>query len=381
MTNFPEKKGNSKEFDPGTDRRDFIKGAAAASLLGALGMASAVGESVVEAQATVAAGSPQASTGPRPGARLDCRFPASFSTSVPTSMNIMTQYFQALVERKLDGMAQTLHFPFVTYEGAEAVVIDSADKLMASPPLSMNVTGKGTSMIKPGAFDVMDHIQLHMYGPNGAGLSLEYSRFDAHGNKMLACHGLYGITNNDGKWGIEYMSTIFKPMDQIGRDDAYNIPAVDSAYHANQRDHVAGRRDSDLDQLHKAVGDPFPYAAVNIGAPAAGTKSRLRVSSGDTPEYLAKQTYNQATFATTSGEGIDRWYTTIETPDARVLYASMDKGHVYAGFTRYTSDGTIISTVRYLIAQVYKKGNWYGNDLVTTFGTANYYDHLNDVLT
>ncbi len=99
----------------------------------------------------------------------------SFQTSVPTSLNILSQYFLALSERNLDGMASLMHYPFMTHEGPEAMLVESKDQLMSAPPLSMNVTGKGDSKIKPGAYDILDYMQMHIYSPVGAGLTLEYS--------------------------------------------------------------------------------------------------------------------------------------------------------------------------------------------------------------
>jgi len=56
-----------------------------------------------------------------PYALLDARFPMTYKTSVPEGVKVMTAYFAALSERDLKGMAETLHFPFASYEGTDPV--------------------------------------------------------------------------------------------------------------------------------------------------------------------------------------------------------------------------------------------------------------------
>jgi hypothetical protein len=77
------------------------------------------------------------------------------------------------------------------------------------------VAAKGESKARAGSYDILDRIELLLYGPCGVAFSLDYSRFRADGQKLFGVFGIYGITNNDGHWGIEYMSTIFRPADQI----------------------------------------------------------------------------------------------------------------------------------------------------------------------
>jgi hypothetical protein len=243
----------------------------------------------------------------------------------------------------------------------------------------MNVTGKGESKLKPGAFDILDSIQSHVYGPVGAGLSLQYSRFEPNGNKIFECHGLYAVTNNDGKWGIEWASTIFKPANQVGRDEWYNYPIINYALHESHRDHVMARKYGYLVDLRRTVFDPYPHASVSVsGLRVKGIKSRLRFSPGDTEAERDKQDYGQANFADRAGGGFGKWALSIETPDTRMLYASAEKGHFTSGFYRYTEDGTVISDQRYMGALVNRKGVWYGNDTSRVINGMSYRHHVND---
>jgi hypothetical protein len=164
MTYLPNDR-DAKEIHANPDRRGFMKGAAG-GLLGVAGMTPSLGAAAQQA----AVEDPQAPPGLRPLAQPDYRFPMTYETSVPEGMRLLTQYFAALSRRDLEGMAQTLHYPFVTFEGIEPVVVESADKLMANPPQSMNVTGKGDHLIHPGAYDMMETIQLHVFNPIWRGL-------------------------------------------------------------------------------------------------------------------------------------------------------------------------------------------------------------------
>jgi hypothetical protein len=383
-------KGNTPTEYTDGGRRDFMKGAAtAAGVLGAAGLASAWTPSAAPLETREP--SPQSDTSPSGVA--DCRSSVAFQNSVPESLKVVSQYFQALSERNIDGMAQLMHFPFLTHEGPEAKLVRTPAELISSPPPSMNVTGKGDSKIMAGAYDILDFVQMHIYCPVGTGLTLEYSRFDPRGTKVFSCHGLYGVTNNDGKWGIEWVSTIFKPANQVGRDQAYNDPILNTALHENHRDHVMARKYNDLPELRQTVFDPYPHGSLSLGPSLVrdaagkthqeylieGVKTRLRYSSGDTEEEIEKQTFGQAQFAKSSGEAVGGWALSIETPDTRMLYASAEKGHFYSGFFRYTEDGSIISEHRYLGALVNWNGHWYGNDISRIIGQVVYHDRSNDL--
>lgn len=370
-------------------RREFMKSATAAGFLGATGLASALA-----APDPLSAGQ-QSPQHPRQSQAdvTDSRATSSFQNSIPESMKILSQYFQALSERNLDGMAQLMHFPFLTHEGPQAQLVENREQLISTPPLSMNVSGKGASKIAPGAYDILDSVQVHIYSPVGTGASLEYSRFDPHGNKVFSCHGLYGITNNDGKWGVEWASTIFKPADQDGRDQSYNYRIISTALHESHRNHVMARKYHNLPELRQSVFDPYPHGSLSLGPTLVhdatgkakreyrieGVKTRLRYSKGDTQEEMDKQTFGEAQFAKTSGAEVGGWALSIEIPQTRVLYASAEKGHFYSGYFRYTEDGTVISEYRYLGALVNWDGRWYGNDISRTIGQILYHDRSNDI--
>ena len=192
-----------------TDRRSFLAAAAVSAGVAGLAMAQQTEE-------------PQTPKGLGPRAMVDNRFPLSYATSVPQGVNLLTQYFVALSERNLKGIADLLHFPFATFEGTEAVIVQTPADLLAHPPASLNMSTDparftaNDGYLKPGAYDVLDGIEVLAYDPVLCGLSLRYNRYSSDGKKLHRCEGLYSITNNDGRWAIQMMSTIFTPAQMTG---------------------------------------------------------------------------------------------------------------------------------------------------------------------
>ena len=142
-------------------------------------------------------------------------------------------------------MAQAFHYPFVTYEGIETeVIVENAGQLVATPPPSLNVTGKGENKLRPNSYDILDRVELLLYGPCGAGFSLDYSRYRADGNKLFSVYGIYGVTNKTREVGHEHMSTIFRPADQLHLTfdaEAFALRSVHDTY----RDHDLARKYND----------------------------------------------------------------------------------------------------------------------------------------
>jgi TAT (twin-arginine translocation) pathway signal sequence len=212
-----------KENDTNQNRRRFIKGAAAAGLLGAVGGSPAHGG---PAQAAPAVDEPPEPAGLGSAGLLDQRYPVSYQTSIPAAVKVITDYFAALSRRDLQGMAEQCHFPFVTFEGTSVVMVRGIDGLLSNAPASMNTAVAGErwadhgSYMASGCYDIFGGLEVLNSNPVCANLSLVYNRYNSTGHIILQCQGVYVITNNDGKWGIELMSTIFTPGDLIGK--AYN---------------------------------------------------------------------------------------------------------------------------------------------------------------
>jgi hypothetical protein len=368
-------------------RRDFLKNSAKAGFAGALALVPTAGFGEKSADTSAQMQDPQPPNGIRRLAQLDSRFPVTFEASVPQAMSVLTAYFRALSARDLAGMAQCLHFPFATYEGTDPVMVESREALMANPPLSMNVTAQGPTLIEKGSYDMLDSLELHTYNPVNVALSLCYSRFDADGKKSLDCKGIYGITNDDGKWGIELMSTIFTPADQL--HVAYK-DAVEATLRL-QENWMLGytlRDQSVLNSTHQLgpqanLSPPEPRSnAGNArngnpmdGYRTVGVKRRLHVSTV-TPESIAKMDANFPEFANWAGGGVGLWDYTLNLPGARALHVSVNKVHSFGGYVRYTKEGVVTSESHVLQIVTYKNERW---GTAGALGIMMYHDRTGDL--
>lgn len=153
------------------DRRQFVQTVGGAGMFAAL----------TQPAAQPARGSDdfEKPAGLRPGAQLDSRFPVSFAKPVTEGFRLIAEYFTALSQRDVQGIARTLHFPFAIYENIEPIVVQSQADFVAAPPPSLNATGKGESRILRGSYDLLESMNVHLYCPVGAAFSLSFTRYTA----------------------------------------------------------------------------------------------------------------------------------------------------------------------------------------------------------
>jgi len=381
-----------------TDRRDFIKSAAAASLLGAAGAVSTLGQPAPSAQQSETA---EPALKPPPGLSPrgipDLRFPICYKESVPAAVGVMTQYFAALGQRDLKRMAEMLHFPFGTFERTEAVVIHSPDELIAHAPASMNMTEHPERFtdhdgyLKPGCYDVLDGIEIFNSNPAAVNLSLNYNRYSTEGYKLLRCEGIYCVTNNDGKWAIQAMSTIFTPAHML--HVSYN-DSIAAARRLRQ-DHCLAYMNQDA----QAVWGPIRQLGLNLGVEAGGASweiaaegnyaalERLRIKG--VKSRLTTQNYTQEMLDNTKvdfaayralwpqlGLGNWGWDLADGAPGGRIVHASFEKVHAFQGASRYTTSGEYINDSVEMDVITYKKSRW---GIAGLFGYMTTHDRANDV--
>jgi len=330
---------------------------------------------------------PEAPEGIHPLGQPDARFPVFYRDSVPNGLRVMSDFFVAPAARDPEAIADLLHFPFATYEGTEPDVIETREQFLAAPPKSLNVTSEGASHIQPGAYDLLDSIEIHVYNPVGAGLSMTYSRFGEGGHKILQCDGIYAVTNNDGKWGIQLMSTIFTPRESLH----VTYPDVEQAAMRRGHDWMLGytlRQQSTLNSTRlvgrtasAGLGNPRLNAgSAREGNPMAGYKiagvtSRLAVSEV-TEESIAAADANFPQFAEWAGGGVGQWDYTVNLPQARVLHATVDKAHVFTGYVRHTADSRMTSETHTLGITAYRSQKF---GTAGGFGVMMYHDFTNDL--
>lgn len=158
----------------------------------------------------------------KPG-QVDARFPISYRRSVPAACRVMAAHFDAVATRDYKKLAKTLQFPFAIIENIDAIVVNSPDDLTdvkAPPSLNFSPTGKRytdhNSMLKPGAYDMLVSMELINFDPVRVNMAMTFDRYDENGKRMQRCEGVYCVTNNDGRWAIQLLSTIWTPDTVIG---------------------------------------------------------------------------------------------------------------------------------------------------------------------
>jgi hypothetical protein len=381
-----------------TDRRNFIKSAAAAGFFGAAGAVSALGEPVPASKQT---GADETNLKPprgmSPRGIPDLRFPICYKDSVPAAVSVMTQYFAALGQRDLKGVAEMLHFPFGTFERTDAVVVQGPDELMAHAPASLNMTEHPERFtdhdgyLTPGSYDVLDGIEIFNSNPVAVNLALNYNRYSADGHKLLRCQGIYCVTNNDGKWAIQAMSTIFTPAQML--HVTYNDSAI--AARRLRQDHCLAYMNND----QKAVWGPIRQLGVNLSVSAGGPTWELapqgdykaleairvkgvktRLTATSYTQEMLDSTYidfgKYHALFTPLGLGNWGWDLADAPPGGRIIHADLEKVHALQGASRYTTGGEYINDSVELDVVTYKKGRW---GLAGLFGYMTTHDRANDV--
>ena len=396
MSDFQDKEPQgTKELVSGTNRRSFIKAATAAGVLGVTGIAPAIPEAAAAA-AQLATADPQAPPGLRPNAMLDGRFQISYQNSIPEATRVLTQHFAALSRRDLKGIAETMHYPFASYEGTEPVVVQTEAELMAKTPGSINMTqnperfSDHDGYIKPGSYDMLDGIEMFTADPVSVNFSLNYSRYGSDGKKLLKCEGIYVVTNNDGKWAIQLMSTIFTPapMENVTYPDTIAFAkrlrmTHDLAYQVADEGEVWGP----VRQYGKVAGVSQDTIRIFMAGGKAGStmdafkvkgvKSRLQVTE-ITPESVAKGHTDFVAYRNMFAKsGVGNWgFTYGILPNTRVIHATVNKAHLFSGVARYNVFGEEASTAAELSIITYKKARW--GWLPGTFSHVTIHDRTNN---
>ena len=368
------------------DRRRFVQtvGGVGIGAIGSLVTADAAeaGQTRTAAQRSTGADDFQKPAGLRTGAQLDSRFPVSFATPVSEGMRLMVEYFTALSQRDVAGIARTLHFPFAIYEDIEPIVVQSAADFVATPPPSLN-PGSGKSRIMPRSYDLLEGINVHLYCPVGAAFSLSFTRYTPDGYKLLVSDGVYSVTNNDGKWGIQLASTIVREADFIG----VTYPDAEAAATRAEQNYLAAfgyGNETILNDPKSSRGTyepPLPVgtrtASVNFGYgprersrdarenhpmsgwKTTGVKSRLVVATRSEENANREINTNLAEFNALAGGSVGSYaYTRDRLVRPVTIHATHDKAHILNGYFRYTADGTLISETRSVGIRIYKAGHW-----------------------
>lgn len=259
----------------------------------------------------------------------------------------------------------------------------------------------------PGCYDVFRGLEVLATDPVNVAIALVYDRFGSDGKKLLRCEGVYSVTNNDGRWAVQLMSTIFTPAEMIG------MQFPDAAMAATRL-----RIDHDLAyQINDAKVDPLPQAGARAGVSESagapfwlgpegkaieqfkirGIKSRLRITSADAPRQgqvaggiaaggsgtIKKGNQGpDAYFAqyrdlfVRNGLGNWGWVYGVNK-DTRIIHQTYNKVHQLSGATRFLAAGEEASSNYDVGIITYKNGYW-GSSGSLCYTTPH--DRSNDVL-
>ena len=390
------------------ERRQFVQAVGGAGVLGALGAFGTVEAAAAQAGAAparpAAAAQTQAPEFPMPagikkGGQLDSRFPVSFAPTVSEGLRLVSEYFTAVNRRDIQAVSRLLHFPFAIYENIEPVVSQTAAEFVANPPPTLNFSGKGKSRVMPGSYDLLEGINVHLYCPVGGAFSLSFTRYTPDGRKLLACDGIYSVTNNNGRWAIQLASTIFHEVDFIGM----KYPDAEQADIRGNQNYLAAfgyGNEAILNDAASSRGSyerPLPAgtrtASVNfgygprersrdaregrptIGWRTKGVTSRLTVSTAT--DQSRTITTNLAEFVELAGGAVGEYSYTRDVPTRPiVIHATHDKAHTLGGYFRYTADGNLISETRSVGIRIYKAGQW---GSAGSLGQVTHHDRSNSV--
>lgn len=394
------------ERDKGTlvDRRQFVQAVGAAGVLGAIGGMTLKPDLIVgAAQVDAASQVPEfpRPEGLRPGGQSDSRFPVSFANPVREGFRLMSDYFTALNQRDLEGIADLLHFPFAIYENIEPLVFETREDFLRNPPPTLNGTGRGPTRIMPGSYDLLESMNVHLYCPVGGAFSLSFTRYTPEGHRLLLCDGIYSVTNNDGRWAIQMASTIFHETDFIG----VQYPDAEAADIRGSQNYLAAFGYGNEELLNTpslgrgSYERPLPVgtrtASVSFGyGPrdrtrnarenrpmdgwrTIGVTSRLNVSvQREVPQGAVLNT-DLEEFSDLAGQTVGEYSYTRDLPRRPiVIHATHDKAHTYGGYLRYTADGTLISETRSVGIRIYTAGAWGG---AGSMGQVTHHDRSNSV--
>src|SRR5215469_8395587 len=392
--NTEQKEANGAD----TDRRNFISTAASASLLGAIALTSVSAQQSTSAEPAPVQ-DPKAPTGLGARAMVDNRFALTYETSVPQGVRVLMQYFAALSRRDLKAIVELVHFPFVSIEGTEPVVVDTPEKLLAHAPASLNMTesperySDHDGYLKPGAYDVFDGLEVLNCDPVLAGFAMRYNRYGSDGKKLLRCEGVYSVTNNDGKWAIQMMSTIFTPAQMTGVIFNDTIEAAkrcridhDLAYQVSDRSVDAPTSQfGTTAAVANTGGQPWtlgPDGRAMEQFKLKGIKTRLRVTqvtSENRPRPSSDPVSDYAGYrALFPKAGVGNWgWVYGVLPETRVIHATFDKAHMFSGAIRFNTAGEECSYNTDLSVITYKKGHW---GRAGTLAYTTPHDRSNDTL-
>jgi hypothetical protein len=299
------------------------------------------------------------------------------------------------------------------------VIVNSPDDLTdQKAPFSLNFAPNGSltsgtaSRLIPGAYDIMQSLEVLNFDPVKVNMAMTFDRFNRHGVRTSRCEGIYCVTNNDGRWAIQMASTIWKADDHIdlkwpdaeaaalrlraNHDDSYvnDVDIIDRPRpHRGPRIGI-GRSGGTAFQQVKRDDEANVDERVE-GFKTRGIKSRLSIGDGvkpDSPRLRTDPADRRERGERNDGRpkwasetdswskvGVSNWWEARIAPGARIVHASSDKVHRFAGASRYNAAGERLNISMEVAAVVLGSGGeWVGNG---SMAYITVHDRLGDDMT
>lgn len=307
----------------------------------------------------------------------------AFAEPVTEGLRLVIAFFTALNQRDVQAMADTLHFPFAIYEDIEPLVYQSRADFISNPPPTLNASGRGFTRIAEDSYDLLENVNIHLYCPVGGVYSLDYARYNAQGHKLFDCQGVYSVTNNDGRWAIQLISTLWheagyedneypdaEMTDRIAGQGYLSQFGYGNEDVLNDRSTGRGSYEQELPVGTRTASVSFGYGPRGRSQDArnndpmrgwvvSGVTSRLNVGEVTAADSTGTLNTNLAEFSELAGGAVgDYSYTRLRPDRPLLIHSTHDKAHILGGYWRYTNDGTLISETRSVGIRIWKEGRW-----------------------
>jgi hypothetical protein len=184
-------------------------------------------------------------------------------------------------------------------------------------------------------------IDVPLFCPVGAVVALTFRRYDQGGHRLFDCNGIYTVTNNDGRWGMELVSTIITPNSHVDlpypdAEMAANRIGEDGMLRYTNRIVPATAPDPEERFVGRRAKFSFGYGPREGECPAGGAEPGSAVPA--VPAQLQLRAVR----------GLGR-------RQRRAVGRHVDQ---MGGYVRHTPDVTMISETRSISVMVYKDGRW-----------------------
>lgn len=126
---------------------------------------------------------------------------AEDAISIQAARQVMTEFLRAFNGRDVDALAATLMYPHVRIAAGGLVVFPDSEAFIAATDMQAFAQRFDWNHSEWDAIDVVQS------GPGKVHFKVQFSRFDARGQRNATFNSLYVVQQVDGRWGIRARSS------------------------------------------------------------------------------------------------------------------------------------------------------------------------------